>query len=123
MLFDNYYRKNTSVMIIIALSSITYRTALGQDSAHAQSLYNAYFSTTGGFQALAQLHNNLVSEPLVVTPVVRASDGSGTVLRPVTLSPLGNATIDIGAALAAEGRSEVQSGSMEFEYHRRIPVR
>ncbi len=83
-------------------------------------MYNAFWSTAGGFHAIAQLHNNLVSESLAVTPVIYSQTGERIALDPVNLVPRGNAQLDIGAELAKKGRSTPASGSAAFEYQARF---
>jgi hypothetical protein len=81
-----------------------------------QSMYNAYWSTANGFQSVAQLHNNAAKVSLTVQPVLYSPDGQAMNLSPVTMAPLGNATIDIGAALAANGWSQATTGTAIFQY-------
>jgi hypothetical protein len=85
------------------------------------SLYNAYWSTAGGFQSLAQLHNNSPSETLAVEPLLYTADGQSIALNAVPLAPLGNATIDIGAELAAKGWNRPLTGSAVFQYQQKSP--
>ncbi len=69
-----------------------------------------------GFQSLAQLHNNLITGALTVTPVLYGPDGTSLALDPLTLPPLGNVTLDIGNEAATKGWSKYQTGSVVFQY-------
>ena len=84
-------------------------------------MYNAYWSTTEAFQALAQLHNNDPKVALTVQPTLYAPDGQSIALDAVVLAPLGNATIDIGAELAAKGSNQKLTGSAIFQYQSSNP--
>jgi hypothetical protein len=90
--------------------------ALGQGTTGVQSVYNAYWSTAGGFQSLAQLHNNSVKSTLTVLPTIYIPGGQSFQLDSVALVPLGNATIDIGAELTAKGWGQSTTGSAVFQY-------
>lgn len=109
---------------ILGLFSAACAGALCQDSgtnngAVTQSVYNAYWVTGNGSRSLAQLHNNLLSEPLNVQPVLFLPDGSDVPLPVVALLPLGNATVDIAAELAKLGKTAPISGSAVFRYRRK----
>ncbi|MGA3186326.1 MAG: hypothetical protein ABSF22_04385 [Bryobacteraceae bacterium] len=78
-----------------------------------QTLQNAYWST-GEFQSTAQLHNNLISNPLTVQTVLHTSGGAQVQLPPVTLPPLGNATVNISQQFPGQA----VSGSATFTYQR-----
>lgn len=113
--------RSAALFILVCLAGFSPR-ARGQSSAAVptQSLYNAYWSTASGFQSLAQLHNNLISAPLTVTPIVYDANGWGVPLDAVNLPPLGNATINIADQLAAKGWTGAPTGSMVFQYQRRF---
>jgi hypothetical protein len=83
-------------------------------SVPTQTLQNAYWST-GEFQSVAQLHNNLTNSPLTVQTVLHTSNGTQVLLPPVTLSPLGNATINISQQFPGQ----TVSGSATFTYQRK----
>lgn len=107
---------------IFAMSSVfAQTTSVSPGAAATQSVYNAYWSNAPGVQSLAQLHNNLLNVPLTVQPVLFMTEGSKLNLMAVTLAPLGNATIDIGAELAQQGLTKPLSGSVAFQYQRKYP--
>ena len=58
-----------------------------------------YWTTEGGWHTELQLRNNLTSDPLKVTPLLRSADGTETPLNEVTILPGEVKTIDLHRAL------------------------
>jgi hypothetical protein len=84
-------------------------------------MFNAWWSSGQGYQCVAQLHNNLVNGPLTVQPVLFTADGQKITLSSVSMEALGNATVDIGAALTLNGWTSPFSGSAVFQYQLKNP--
>jgi hypothetical protein len=114
------YENHPKIVMNLALAAVACGVALGQGKTGMQSVYNAYWSTAGGFQSLAQLHNNSVKAPITVQPTIYIADGQSIWLDAVTLVPLGNATIDIGAELTAKGWGQSTAGSAVFQYQGKV---
>jgi hypothetical protein len=102
------------IPVITFLITMTAFCQTSNSSVPTQTLQNAYWST-GEFQSTAQLHNNLTNSPLTVQTVLHTSDGTQVQLPPVTLSPLGNATVNISQQFP--GRTV--AGSATFTYQRK----
>ena len=82
-----------------------------------------YWTAEGGWHTELQLRNNLTSDPLTVSPILRSSDGNETILRDVTILPGEVKTIDLHTALteinsALEGQSSAY-GSVSLKYSTR----
>lgn len=115
------YRNNFKSITIIALAATSSVVAFSQGALNTQSVYNAYWSTAGGFQSLAQLHNNSMKQTLTIQPTLFAPNGQSLRLDLVALAPLGNSTIDIGAQLTAKGWNQSTNGSAVFQYQAKTP--
>src|SRR5882762_8280990 len=77
----------------------------------------SYWTTETGWRSELQLRNNLSSKSLTVTPTLRASDGSETILPPVTIKPQEVKSIDIEAALGTAAPQLVGTfGSLVLRY-------
>jgi|SRR5579884_809563 len=104
-----------------AATSILFTVACSSALSETQSLYNAYWSTSEGFQSRAELHNNSVSKAIAVTPILFGEDGSTMSLDEIMLPPLGNASIDINGQLAAKGLADWSWGTARFDYNSQSP--
>lgn len=104
------------LLFTLCRDGLTQKTSPKDTTVVMQSLYNPYWTSGSGFQSLAQLHNNLITGALTVTPVLYGPDGTSLALDPLTLPPLGNVTLDIGNEAATKGWSKYQTGSVVFQY-------
>src|SRR6266478_8466626 len=59
--------------------------AVQETKDHEQFL--AYWTTEAGWHSELQLRNNLPSQELVVSPVLRTADGTETAIPPVAVKP------------------------------------
>lgn len=84
-----------------------------------QEQFISYWTTETGWHSELQLRNNVSGgDDLVVTPVLRATDGSETPLSLVTVKPNEVRTVDIGASVMGTAPQLTAAyGSMVLRYH------
>src|SRR5579884_1415228 len=63
--------------------------------------YVAYWTAEAGWKTEVLLKNNLPSQSLTVTPVLRTPDGSESALAPVTINANDVVTVDLGQAITS----------------------
>ena len=73
---------------------VTLEKALAQSDRPLQYRYSAYWTTAYGFESTIELHNNLVNEPLTVTPVLYTASGAAIELDEVRMGILGSASVE-----------------------------
>ena len=69
------------------------------------------------------LRNNLIDEELVVQPVFHLEDGTAVPVDPVTLTPRGNASIQVNQLMTALGYGDARFGGAEFLYEKEFFTR
>ncbi len=92
---------------------------LPQPSATDQEQFISYWTTETGWHSELELRNNVSGgTDLIVTPVLRAADGTETALSPVTVKPNEVRTVDITASvMGLAPQLTATYGSMVLRYH------
>ncbi len=79
--------------------------------------YVAYWTAEAGWKTEVLLKNNLPSQSLTVTPVLRTPDGSESALAPVTIKANDVVTVDLGQAITSSAPALTGAyGSMALRY-------
>src|SRR5208283_458157 len=78
----------------------------------------AYWTSETGWNTELQLRNNLLDQDLIVTPVVRRSDGAETDLAAITIKPQEVKGIDLDASISAANAPQLVGtyGSIVLRY-------
>ena len=77
-----------------------------------------YWTAEGGWHSELQLRNNLPSEDLTVTPVLRSADGNEISLPRVTMKPQAVRTINLSSAIDTSAPELANKyGSVVLRYH------
>jgi len=78
----------------------------------------AYWTSETGWNTELQLRNNLLDQDLIVTPVVRRSDGAETALAAITIKPQEVKGIDLDASISAANAPQLVGtyGSIVLRY-------
>ena len=86
--------------------------------AEDQEQFISYWTTETGWRTELQLRNNQVGHDLVVTPVLRAADGTETSLSPVTIQSKEVKTLDVTTAIGSSAPQLIGTfGSLALRYH------
>jgi hypothetical protein len=84
--------------------------------------FAVYWTTEAGWNTELHLRNNLVTQDLIVTPSLRAPDGSETALSAVTVHPADVITVDLRSAIASAAPQLLATyGSIVFRYQAPVP--
>jgi hypothetical protein len=86
------------LLALVAITAVSTAFA-AKPSAKPQEVFAPYWSSDPGWETELQLKNNLPSESLTVTPVLRLASGEEIALNPVTIAPNASATVEINQAL------------------------
>lgn len=82
-----------------------------------QQQFLPYWTTETGWQTQLELRNNQAAGALVVTPVLRATNGTETALDSVTVQPQDVQTLDVEAAIGTSAPQLIGSyGSIVLSY-------
>src|SRR5580693_7000879 len=86
------------LLALVAITSVS--TAFSaKPSAKPQEVFAPYWTSDPGWETEFQLKNNLPSQSLTVTPVLRLATGEEIALDPVTIAPNASVTVEINQAL------------------------
>ncbi len=92
--------------------------AAGQLDAATQRRVSPFWTSIEDCLTTVHLRNNLISEELVVQPIFHLEDGTAVPVDAVTLTPRGNASIQVNELMNALGYGGGRFGGAEFLYER-----
>src|SRR6202451_3738780 len=99
------------LLALVAITAVSAAFAV-KPSAKPQEVFAPFWTSDPGWETELQLKNNLPSESLTVTPVLRLASGEEVALDPVTIAPNRSAPVEINQALLQHSPTLVnQSGS------------
>jgi hypothetical protein len=104
-------------LLFLPLASFSYA---GKPVPEPHAIFAPYWTSEPGWDTELQLRNNLSSEPLTVTPILRLAAGQEVPLSPVTISPQASVSVWVNQALL-EHSANLQSqpgsfGSLVFRF-------
>jgi hypothetical protein len=90
--------RSVFLLALVAITAVSAAFA-AKPSAKPQEVFAPYWSSDPGWETEFQLKNNLPSQSLTVTPVLRLATGEEIALDPVTIAPNASVTVEINQAL------------------------
>jgi hypothetical protein len=78
--------------------------------------YAVYWTAEPGWKTEIHLRNNLPSQNLTVTPILRTADGAESVLPAVTIGPNNLASVDLSAVIPSKPSPLSEFGSLVLRY-------